>query len=212
MHAHPNGKVGDHTHTGNKGVIPLGWGLLAGLMLLAGNSPQAVPPAGCSGATLAQEGSFWWVQEVTTGDAGAAPVLILGCVQPPSCDSPEDGDDDDSESRAGAGGGDSPLGEGEDIGSIGRFRTLAAWDPVLADALACAAPILMDLPGGVLVCWDQGTGTLCARAFRVTAWAGDLPAAGELSEPVCVVFAGPADRAQAEADLLAQFAGNADDD
>ena len=96
--------------------------------------------------------------------------------------------------------------------SVGRFRFLTAWDPALADALACAAPVLMELPSGVLVCWDQAAGTLCARAFRVTAWAGDLPAAGELSEPVCVAFAGPADRAQAEADLLVRFTGDADDD
>ena len=204
--------------SGRQGGRARGLALGVAVFLLAGGISGAAPPgdvsAGCPGATLqTAEECTWWVQEVTAG-ATPGPVLLLGCVQPQGCESQDDGGDDDDAGGTPAGGassGETPASGGEDVESVGRFRFLTAWDPALADALACAAPVLAELPGGVLVCWDQAAGTLCGRAFRITAWAGDLPAAGELSAPVCVSFTEPEDRAQAEADLLARFTGDEDD-
>ena len=227
MHANGRGTTVGYI-TGKRGRgTPRRWfygALLAGvLLLLAGSLPGGISAQdgqpGCPGAALPQGTWAWWVQEVAGGDG--PPLLLLGCAElAPCADSDdagddddgeeEDGDDDDGSTSGGAGDGsgtgDGPGRGGEDIPG-GRFQTLAAWDPALADVFACAAPVLMELSGGVLVCWDAGAGQLCARAFTITAWDGGFPAAGELSDPVCVSFAEQAGRAQAEADLLATFAG-----
>ena len=197
--------------------------LLVSQLVIAQGPPNEEPPtdeAVCSGFTLVTNGDCEWIirQFIPDPEENALPFLRFGCFQVPA----ERGD-------IGIGGRleiGSFDGEGSSP-SIGFFFNLEEWD--LLEGVDCTVPTLASLPDedddgeddddgeeendddddgdNVLICWNSGNGTLCGRAYRVTDWQGHRPV-GVLSDPMCITFSGPEDRARAEADLLAHFANS----